>query len=266
MRFKDNFFYNYVKVAPIPLALERSLECDILSKKTFARPILDIGCGEGIFARVLFDEKIDVGIDPNARELKRARELDAYDELIECFGDKIPKPSDSYNTIFSNSVLEHISDIEPVLKEVRRLLCGNGNFYVTLPTDMFDRYGIVSRMLMGVGMENASERFRRFYNGFWKHYHYYDAAGWRDLFEKSGFTVVEVKEYGSKKICTIDDFLTPFSIPSLLVKKVFNRWTLFPPMRPVLTFPLRVVVSQKDIEEAIGIEKGGLIFLHLKRG
>jgi len=90
MRFKDNFFYNYVKVAPIPLALERSLECDILSKKTFARPILDIGCGEGIFARVLFDEKIDVGIDPNARELKRARELDAYDELIECFGDKIP--------------------------------------------------------------------------------------------------------------------------------------------------------------------------------
>ena len=57
MRFKDNFLLNYLKKAPVPLAVERSLECEILSRQEFVRPILDIGCGEGIFASVLFRGK-----------------------------------------------------------------------------------------------------------------------------------------------------------------------------------------------------------------
>jgi len=63
MKFKSDFLYNYLKQAPISLAIERSFECEILSKQKFQRPILDIGCGEGLFALILFDEKINVGID-----------------------------------------------------------------------------------------------------------------------------------------------------------------------------------------------------------
>lgn len=265
MKFKNNFFKNYLKVAPVPLALERTLECEILSKRVFARPILDIGCGEGLFADILFDEKIDVGIDPNERELNRAKEFDKYNELIKCFGNEIPKQSGSFKTVFSNSVLEHIPDIEPVLKEAYRLLANDGNFYVTLPTNMFDRYGVISRVLVTVGLKNTASRFRIFYNSFWRHYHYYDASSWKNLFEKNGFKVVEIVEYGTRKICTMNDFLTPFSISALLLKKQFNRWTLFPSLRLVLTFPFRLLVGYKDIQDAIGIKNGGLIFLHLKK-
>ncbi len=69
MKFKDDFFRRYLGEAPVPLAIERSLECAILSRQRFDAPILDIGTGEGMFAYVLFDGKIDVGIDPDAREL-----------------------------------------------------------------------------------------------------------------------------------------------------------------------------------------------------
>ena len=63
MKFKNNFLYNYLKEAPVALSVERSLECEILSNQEFKYPILDLGCGEGVFANMLFDEKIDVGID-----------------------------------------------------------------------------------------------------------------------------------------------------------------------------------------------------------
>src|SRR5579872_4953725 len=108
MRLNDEFFKNFLLEAPLPLALERTLECKILSTQKFQRPILDIGCGEGIFAKKLFNEKIDVGIDPNPSELERAQSYDAYDELIQCWGDQIPKKDGTFNTILSNSVMEHI--------------------------------------------------------------------------------------------------------------------------------------------------------------
>src|SRR2546428_6343193 len=119
--------------------LFRSLECRIYSGLVFERPILDIGCGDGVHAKVLFAEKIDTGIDPNERELERAAELGAYVELIACRGDAIPKPDWAYRTIFSNSVLEHIPDLRPVLKEAHRLLMPGGRFYFTVPSPNFER-------------------------------------------------------------------------------------------------------------------------------
>src|SRR3569832_727232 len=112
MNFNDDFFKNLLMEATLPLAIERALECQILSKQEFKHPILDIGCGDGIFASRLFDEKIDVGIDPNERELEKAKTYNAYVELIKCYGNSIPKPSNYFNTIYSNSVMEHIQDIE----------------------------------------------------------------------------------------------------------------------------------------------------------
>jgi SAM-dependent methyltransferase len=265
MRFKNNFFNNYLKEAPLPLALERSFECEILSKQKFIHPILDIGCGEGLFATILFNEKIDVGIDPDEKELKRAKDFNMYTELIKCFGNKIPKESCSFNTIFSNSVLEHIPDIEAVLKEAYRLLAADGNFYITVPTDRFDQYSVVNQLLKVLGLKKASLNFRKFFNSFWKHYHYYDLSGWKNLAERNGFKVVEMKEYESKSICLLNDFMTPFSVPSLIIKKIFNKWTLFPSVRTITLFPVRLFIRHSLFTRNIGIKEGGLIFIHLRK-
>ncbi len=112
---------NYMANAPFPLAFERAVEAALYAGRRLEHPILDIGCGEGLFARMVFDQKIDTGLDPNARELHRARQYGAYGELILCRGDAIPRPAGSYQTILSNSVLEHIPDLEPVFREAHRL-------------------------------------------------------------------------------------------------------------------------------------------------
>lgn len=234
MEFKDNIFERYLQEAPLPLAIERWFECEIYNKKTFERPILDIGCGEGMYAYLLFDEKIDTGIDPNARELKRAEEYGAYIELLNCFGDKIPKDDKSYKTIFSNSVLEHIPAIDDVLQEANRLLDDDGKMYVTIPTDLFDKYSVVYQLLSKVGLSALAEKFRIKFNRFWAHFHYYDQSGWQELFEKNGFVVSDVQTYAGKKICLLNDFLAPFSVISFIVKKLINRWFIFKKLRFVV--------------------------------
>lgn len=265
MRFGDNYFPRYLKEAPVPLALERSLECEILSRQEFKHPILDIGCGDGLFASILFNEKVDVGIDPKKSELDRARKYAIYEELIQCFGSNIPKENRYFITIYSNSALEHVNDLGPVLKEANRLLSDEGSFYITVPTDLFEQYTIVNVFLTKLRLESIAKRYRILYNGFWAQYHHYPAQEWINLFEKNGFKVVQTIEYGSKSICLFNDFLVPFSFPSWFVKKLFKRWTLFPKIRTLTTYPVKLLVSKEDIEKAIGISNGGLVFFKLQK-
>lgn len=265
MRFRADFFPRYLIHAPVPLALERSLECEILSGQELRRPVLDIGCGDGLFASILFDEKIDLGIDPNKRELDRARKTGAYQELIQCFGETVPKQDQSFNTIITNSALEHVINPEPVLKEAHRLLTADGSLYITVPTDLFDQYTVVNVLLTKLRMHSLSKRFRRRYNEFWSQPYHYPPDEWASLFRKSGFDVVQTIQYDSRKICLLNDSLVPFSFFSWLTKSLFNRWTFASPLRTVVARAVMLVVHRQDIEAAIGIERGGLVFFKLRK-
>ena len=261
---RDNILWNYIGEAPLPLAFERTLEGAVYSKQQFIRPILDIGCGEGIFAKIVFAEKIDVGIDPNARELERARALDAYERLIECYGDRIPGDNGSFNTIFSNSVIEHIPDIEPVLREAHRLLAPGGRFYMTVPSENFERFTVLTQLLMMLGLQKQAEKYRRFFNNFWRHYHAYPLDQWKELVTRNGFVVVESFNYDPKRIAVLNDFLVPFSLVGFVMKKLTNRWTILPPLRRILLSPI-YALANPYLRGGDRAERGGLVFLSLTR-
>jgi SAM-dependent methyltransferase len=264
MKFNDGILERYLSVAPIPLAFERFLEARIYQRHSFRRPILDIGCGEGLFANVVFANKIDTGIDPDPRELDRARVLGAYAELIECSGDAIDKPDGHFNTIISNSVLEHIPDVEPVFREAHRLLAQGGKFYVTVPSNRFDEYSVANQMLCAVGLRSLAGRYRSFFNNFWRHYHYYTPEGWSALARRTGFKVTEVHTYGTKRNCLLNDFLAPFSIISFVIKKIFNRWVLFPGLRRLVMKPV-VTAGHRLLKGGDAARDGGLVFMELTK-
>jgi SAM-dependent methyltransferase len=264
MRLKDNFLFNYIKNAPLALGIERSLECEIMRRQKFERPVLDIGCGDGLFSYILVDEKIDVGIDPDGRELERARKYGMYDELIQCCGDNIPKESGTFNTILSNSVLEHIAEPFPVLNEASRLLGQGGKFYVTVPTDMFDRYSILYRLLSLVRFDGLAQRYRKFFNGFWKHFHFHNSRDWERIFTDSGFEVVGSEEYCSKTICLLNDLLAPFAFLSFVIKKMLNRWTICPNLRAIYMYPFYLIACYVTRKYEVG-DKRGIIFFSLRK-
>lgn len=264
MRFKEDFLRRYLAEAPAALAVERYQECQILSGQPFERPILDLGCGEGLLAQVLFDEKVDAGLDPDKRDLRRAERWGAYDELLCCRGSDIPKPDGAFKTVFSNSVLEHILDVEAVLREIRRVLAPEGRFYATVPTHLFERYNFPVQLLNRVGLLRWAQAYRGFFNRFWRHYHAHTPEGWAALFERCGFRVLESRQYCSKHAGLIEDGLTPLALWSLLVKKIANRWFLIPPLRRALA-PALAALLDRPFRVKPGEREGGIIFFSLER-
>jgi SAM-dependent methyltransferase len=262
IRFKGNFLENYLRVAPAALAIERCFECEILSRQDFEPPVLDIGCGDGVFASVLFDEQVDLGIDPDPDEVEQARKQGCYRKLIQCPGHAIPEADGEFRTIFSNSVLEHIVEIEPVLVEARRLLAPGGSFYVTVPSHHFDRFSAGFRLLSACGLKGLAERYRHFYDRFWKHYHYYTIDEWRAIFQRAGFRVAAMQAYCPKNICTLNDLLVPLAFPGLVAKILTGRWFFFPSIRRVYS-PALTMILKPGIKIDPDLQDGGMLFFTL---
>lgn len=102
---------------------------------------LDLGCGDGKLMRILLDvsgaRASLVGVDPDPAEAQDAKRCGVYERVHAASGERIPEPDASFDFVFSNSVLEHIEALEPVLAEVARLLRPRGRFLFTVPAAGF---------------------------------------------------------------------------------------------------------------------------------
>ena len=100
--------------------------------------VLDVGCGDGKFTRVLatiFDS-VD-GIDINARKIDEAqRTADASGLGIKFragSGEALPYPDGSFDVIAFSKSLHHIPHMDRALSEAARVLAPNGLLYVMEP-------------------------------------------------------------------------------------------------------------------------------------
>ena len=84
------------------------------------------------------------------------------------------------------------------------------------------------------------------------------------MIESCGFQVVAFHSYGPKRACLMNDFLVPFSVPELVTKRLFNRWTLFPRLRRVLLAPV-LGIAGSILNGAECCDDGGLVFLAARK-
>jgi 2-polyprenyl-3-methyl-5-hydroxy-6-metoxy-1,4-benzoquinol methylase len=97
--------------------------------------VLDLGCGDGLFAAQLVAAGCSVTMTDVADEaLRRARmrapQADAA-KLVE--GAPLPFAEDAFDVVWAGEVLEHVADVIGLLAEVRRVLRWGGTLLATTP-------------------------------------------------------------------------------------------------------------------------------------
>lgn len=175
-------------------ALWRAVEVDqVLASGLPHGRGLDLGCGDGLLTRIILQlvgERDMVGVDPDPAELAQAQLTGIYSALHAAGGDSVPEPDASFDWVLSNSVLEHIDHIEPVLAEVGRLLRLNGEFVFTVPGADF--HACLRGPLLPGASRNA---YLRQLDNRLAHRRYWNLSDWRSALGVSGMRVVSAVSY-----------------------------------------------------------------------
>jgi len=182
-----------IKLFDSATRLWREIEINLLkqrwgSRLNKAKKVLDLGCGEGIIAKTIFNKKLEYGLDNDEQMVKKAKKSKVYKKIILADGAKIPLADNSVDLVFSNSVLEHIENIDGVLMEVERILSKKGQLIFTAPSDKLGEY-------IGLG-----KSYGWWFNKKYSHYHLYSLDKWRKLLAKYNLKFIDSYYYLDKEI------------------------------------------------------------------
>jgi SAM-dependent methyltransferase len=163
--------------------------------------LLDVGCGEkpyrAIFAPFVTEH---VGLD-HAGTQHACDAIDLYG-----YADAIPAEAMSFDTVLCTAVLEHVEEPARAIEEMHRVLRPGGVLILTAPL-----------------FWQVHEAPRDFYR--------YTEYGLRYLFEKAGFTIVE--------LTPLSGFVVTFTQAFVYyVHGLLPRWLV-----PVVAWPLRAVIQ-----------------------
>ncbi|MEZ5966156.1 MAG: methyltransferase domain-containing protein [Planctomycetota bacterium] len=93
--------------------------------------VLDVGCGEGRFCRLLQSHGIRaIGIDPTAKLLARARALDPPGTYVEGRAEELPFDDSTFDLVVSYLSLIDIPRLEPAITEMVRVLRPRGRLLI----------------------------------------------------------------------------------------------------------------------------------------
>jgi ubiquinone/menaquinone biosynthesis C-methylase UbiE len=188
-------------------------------------PVLDLGCGDGLFSEIFFGKgKKIIGVDINGDELKEADKRGIYSNLYKTSGNKLPQKVGQIGTVFSNSVLEHIKDLDPVLKESYRVLKKGGTFVFTAPSEKRLKLYLIYRMLSFFKLNSLAVLSATFIDKIFNHYNCWSSEKWKNKLQKIGFKEIKYQYKGSPKISLISDLLLVFAPIGYLEKKLFGRY------------------------------------------
>lgn len=217
-------------------ALLRAVECRFMGRVPLVHPVLDVGCGDGHFASVAYDEPIDVGLDPMDRDLREAatRIPDVYLEVVKGSATDMPFDDGSFATVVSNCVIEHIPDVDATLREISRVLQPGGAFATTLPSEHYPDYLLGSTLPRRLGLDRLGTAYGDFFNRISHHEHVDTIATWTERLDAVGLDVVEHAYYFSPAAHRVFDMAHYIGVPNLITKRLFGKWVVHPAQAKVL--------------------------------
>ena len=128
MNYENKYFIYLKSRSKLALFYRRFFLYKILDLY-LKKSCLDVGCGIGDFIR--FSKKCEHGVDTNKYAVEYCKELNLKVELI--LNNKFPYPSNFFQSIILDNVLEHIEDPSIILSEIQRVLSKECSLIIGVP-------------------------------------------------------------------------------------------------------------------------------------
>lgn len=213
-----DFLFLHLRDLPYFRALLRSVEATYYQDLHIPSPVYDVGCGDGHFASLTFDQKIDIGLDPWHGPIHQARRFGAYRGLVEADGAMAPFPDDYFASAISNSVLEHIPHIDAVLVETARVLKPGAPFYFCVPNPRYLSELSISRVL--------GDRYTDWFRRISRTHHADSPEVWQERLKNAGFALDRWWDYFPPPALRVLEWGHYFGLPSLVVHMLTGRWII----------------------------------------
>ena len=237
-------FERYFPYTPAALCVKECARLSALRRYACPGPILDVGCGDGLFASIAFEGTEVWGIDIDAEEGRWAAASQAYSQVI--LGDvtRAKLPEGFFATCVANCSLEHVPRIDRALANIRASLKPGGRAYLFVPNKDWAKEMLSYRALAGAGLTGAAELFRSSVDSFFKHHHLHDREEWREIVTAAGMHAVAIEPALSTGTTVAFELLLLPSLAGWLNKHLTSRWTNFPPARRLYARQVHALVSR----------------------
>jgi SAM-dependent methyltransferase len=160
--------------------------------------------------------------------LQKAARTSQYGLLLQGLGDSLPFPDDIFASAYSNSVLEHIPDLQPVLAEINRVLQRGASFIITTPSDLFTRYLGGGEFLDRLKLSGLAGRYRNFFNRISRHAHTDSPETWAERLAQAGFVVERWQYYFSREALQALEIGHVQGLPSAILHALTGHWIVAP--------------------------------------
>lgn len=174
------------------LSIWRAWELAAYRRYSLHEPVLDIGCGDGLYFKLVWPSLRQVtGVDISPDSVIQAQKSGVYQSVHECSALEIPFDAGSFSAAFANCSLEHMDDLPGVLQSIARVLKTGGGLLCSVVTDKFIEWSMLPLLADVMGDTENAQRIKTEY----LLYHHLVSAlspeGWISKFKAAGFEVVD---------------------------------------------------------------------------
>jgi SAM-dependent methyltransferase len=227
MKNKDYLWLN-LRDLPYFRAMLRAVEAEFYQEFDLTSPTLDLGCGDGHFASITFDRKLEVGLDPWSGPIHQAASSGGYGLLVQGDGGRMPFPDGHFASALSNSVLEHIPQVQAVLPELRRVLKPGSQFLFCVPNPRYLSELSVPAILARIGLSGVGQAYTRWFQRMSRVEHAVWPDVWQKWLENAGFQLERWWHYFSPASMRMLEWGHYLGAPTLLPHALIRRWIIAP--------------------------------------
>jgi SAM-dependent methyltransferase len=250
-----------------PMSIWRSWEYAAYKNYELKEPVLDVGCGDGQFLKLVWPRILDVtGVDVNAVIVNIAKHSGVYREVLVGSADSLPFRPQSFASAFANCSLEHMDHLPEVLSSVFRSLRPGGVFLLSVVTQNLLEWISLPHLIEIISGPQRAKTLQAEYEKFHHLVNPYPPEVWIEYLKRAGFKVLEyipiVPEISTRLFLFLDHIWhvqQPKGEVGDVLQNYFKSITDFPhAFRDVLTGILKM---ERDFNAC-----SGAVFMTCRRG